>query len=466
MMKIFSIIGFMVLTALHAVTITGQGYGSNDQDALKESLSDLSTRISVNVKSDFKTYTKVLNGNYQKNKEQFVHLYSSLPIKGATFETVKEDTLTKTVATLTTKNALTLYVLELKRLKKDISYNLTELQTIEDENLKYNILLQTLAYIENFNKHKLVATMLDGKNLPVLSVSQSTLSLQIQKLEKKVSSIEIASKLLTKGILESDIFISAAKPSGSSEVTQFAKILKDSMAKKLKVVKYSNQAKYFLSGNYEILKDGIYVTTTLSDNYNNIVKISTVVLNKLAYKNIGYKPSVRTFDESLNNGFLKSGKLFVNIGFKGFYRADGIDFVKGDIVDIVVKTNKPMCYFLIGHVLKENEKFSYVIPIGSDNRPFINQLTGDDINKNITIIDEIPISAPFGSENLQLFSSTFDKNGECPLIVPSCVENDNGYCVVDKNPNEVIFNTRGLNLKNKKFKIEQSEASISFTSFE
>jgi len=124
-----------------------------------------------------------------------------------------------------------------------------------------------------------------------------------------------------------------------------------------------------------------------------------------------------------------------------------------------------MCYFLFGHTLKESEKFSYVLPIGSDNSPFINQLTGDDINKNIIIVDEVPVSSPFGSENLQIFPSTFKKDVTCPLVVPHCDENDEGYCVVGGEPSKVIMKTRGLNMKKRKFKIEKAEASVSFTSF-
>jgi hypothetical protein len=190
------------------------------------------------------------------------------------------------------------------------------------------------------------------------------------------------------------------------------------------------------------------------------------MLDKEAYKNMQYKPKTKTFDKAINSEFVKSGKLFVNIGFKGHNRDSGIDLNSGDTVDIVVKTNKPMCYFLIGHTLKDDNKFSYVLPIGSDNSPFINSITGEDVNKNIIIIDKVPIEAPFGNETLQIFSSTFDKNGKCPLIVPNCIENNEGYCVVNAKPSEVVNKTRALNLKKRRFKVQKAEASISWTSFE
>jgi len=208
------------------------------------------------------------------------------------------------------------------------------------------------------------------------------------------------------------------------------------------------------------------VRLKLSDEKNKILKTSTVTLSPSAYKDTKYKPTTKTFDKALNSEFVKSGKLSVQVGFKGYERADGIDLNSGDTVDIVIKTNKPMCYFLLGHTLHKDKKFSYVLPIGSDNSPFINQLTGEDVNRNITAVEEVPILEPFGSENLQIFASTLKKDGSCPLTPPNCIENGDGYCIIDGKPSDVMTKTRGLNLSKKKFKIEQSENSISFTSFE
>jgi hypothetical protein len=204
----------------------------------------------------------------------------------------------------------------------------------------------------------------------------------------------------------------------------------------------------------------------LSDKKNNIVKTLTTMLAKSAYKNLNYKAKTKTFDQSINRGFLKSGKLFVNVGFKGYNRDESIDLVGGDIVDIVVKTNKNICYFMVGHVLKENEKFSYLLPIGSDDSLFINRLSGSDINKNITVIDEVPITKPYGSENLQLIASTFSKNGKCLLNVPKCEDDEKtGLCIIGGKPSKVVSNARALNVGAKKIKVEKAEASISWTSF-
>jgi len=463
-MNKFKILGALLASsiALNAITLTAQGYGNNEKESNKEALSSLSGQISVDVKSDFKTYTSVIAGDFKKSKEKLVQISSSLPIKGATFQSILKDDMIVTTAKLSSRTAINVYKMEIDRLYRNISNSQDELKFTNDGDIRYKIYLQLLKDIENFNKHKIVATMLEAKNLPSIIITISDVKKEILKLENKLPSIKLASNFLTKGVKEKNIYISAIKPSGSTQVTQFAKILKDTMSNSLKTVKLSNNAKYFLRGNYEILKDSIFITTNLSDQYNNIISTKTVTLDKSAYENTKYKPTTISFDESLNSGFIKSGKLSVDIGFKGYNRSNGIDLVEGDSVDFVVKTNKPMCYFLVGHILNNN--FSYVLPIGSDNSPYINKITGSDVNQNIVIYEGAVMEAPFGSENLQIYSSTLSKDGSCSLTPPPCNENNDGYCVIEGKPNQVVKNTRGFSLK-KKRKIEKTENSISYTSF-
>lgn len=467
-MNIFTktIIVVIFTNILQATIISGIGYGNLSEEAKKEALADLSNKISVDVKSDFKAITKSMEKEYSKSNEKLITLSSNLPILGARFKQLIGDTLVKSIATIDSKTALSLYKVELKRLYKNINHNLKELKIVKNDEIRYKLLNQTLNDIENFNKHKIVATLLKGENLETLTTSKSQITTELLKYTQNVSSLQIASNILVQEIEQRNIYISTIKPSGSSDVTQLARLLKNQMATKLHTSKKTSDAQYFLRGEYEILSNSIFITLNLSDTNNNIIKTNTVTLSPSAYKNIQYKPSTKTFDAALNSDFIKSGKLQVQIGFKGYNRANGIDLYEGDLVDIVVKTNKSMCYFLVGHTLKENEKFSYLLPIGSDENLFINHITGDDINKNITIIDEVPIESPFGSESLQIFASTLTKNRTCPLVIPKASENQDGYFVIDGNPATVVQKTRALNIKKKKFKVEKNEANINFTSFE
>ena len=466
-MKVSRLIsGIILTTSLKAIIITGQGYGNNEKDSLEESLADLSSRISVNVKSDFKSYITTNDTSYDKRKEKLIELSSSLPIKSAKFVVLDGNDLTKTTASITTKYSLKAYMSELERLAKNIADGVLESTKKKNNALQHTILTQVLQDLENFNKHKIVATMLGAKNIPLLKETEAKIKTQLLQLEKSVESIDLAASVLSKGMIQNKIYISAMRLSGSTEVTQLAKILKDTMSTKLNTTSKSLNADYVLRGDYEILTDSIFITLRLSDKDNNIVKVATINISPSAYKNIKYEATSKSFDRSLMDEYITSSTLNVNIGFKGYNSLDGIDLRKDDIVDIVVKASKPVCYFLIGHTLKKEEKFSYLLPIGSGTTPFTNSITGEDVNRALAVSEEVPVSAPFGSENLQLFASTFGANGKCPLVVPNCKENEDEYCVIDGEPSHVIYKTRGLNLKKKKMRVEKAESSISFTSFE
>ena len=463
----YLIIYMFVITSLNAVTITGQGYGINEQESLEESLSDLSNKISVQVKSNFKSYIVTDDATYNKRKEKLIELSSSLPIKNVNITVMDGEELTKTTTSITTKHSLPAYMSELNRLSKNIKDTVLKLHQIKRgaTALKYKILIQLLQDVENFNKHKIVAIILNARDVPVINITESKVKTEILELEDKVLNIELAAKVLSKGIMQESIYISAIRMSGSNEVTQFAKILKDSMSKTLNISKYSSDAKYLLRGNYEILDDGIFITLRLSDKKNNIIKVSTITLAPSAYKHIDYKVKTKTFDKSLSTEHIISSDLHIDIGFRGFNRVDGIDLVEKDEIDIVVKSSKSVCYFIVGHILKEKEKFSYLLPIGSEDTPFISSITGSNVNRAIIIAEDIPVSEPFGSESLQIFANTFKEDGTCPIVVPFCKENQDELCVITGKPNEVIKNTRALNFNKRKFKVEKADNSISFTSF-
>lgn len=454
---------FTISTLLNGIEITGEGIASYKLESKKNALADLSNRISVEVKSDFKTFTSVIADDYKSSKEKLVQISSNLPIISADFSYFEENGFIKTLALISKENSLKGYESELERLKKEIDSSYNNLTNIKSDTIKFETLSDILENIKSFNKHKIVAVMLGAKNLLSLDISENEIKTALLKLQEKVNSIELAAKVLTKDIDKRYIYVSAPTTSISSQITQFAKILKDEISKNINTTKYSHNAKYFFRGTYEILDDEIYVSMSLYDDNNKVLKTSSIKLSSDAYKNISYKPSNKSFDEAINTEFVKSGNLQVSIGFKGYNRAEGIDLTQDDIIDIVIKTNKPICYFLMGHTLHKDNQFSYVLPIGSDESPFISYITGDDVNRLVTILEEIPISEPFGSENLQIFASTYKNN--CELDVPKCLENSDGYCVVAGDPKGVIVKTRGLNIKKKKFKAEKAENNISWTSF-
>ncbi|MEA3314935.1 MAG: hypothetical protein U9Q30_03695, partial [Campylobacterota bacterium] len=330
---------------------------------------------------------------------------------------------------------------------------------IKDINQRYKLLVDTLEDIDIFNEYKAVANILKIKNIPILDINRDEVLSEIQNSSPSFLSIDKAIKSLTQNIDKSNIYISSIKQNNISETTQFSKILKDSMVDELNSTKYSSNADYFLTGEYEVLENSIFIISKLKDINNTTIKTDVIKLDKSAYQDINYTTSILDFDKTINNQYIKSNNLFVKIGLKGFNRFKEIDLNSDDKINILVNSNKPICYFIVGHSLKENKKFSYTI---GD----IRVLETSDINRDILLYEDIPVSKPYGVEVLQIFASDLKQDGSCSLVYPSCTDTYEGYCVIDGKPASVVSNIRGLNLPYKKDNIEKVENSIIFTSFE
>jgi hypothetical protein len=454
----------LLALSLNAITITADGEGKSRDEAIKDALSNLSTRLSVEVKSDFSKYKSVIDGEYKSNTTQKITTSSNLPILSANIDVFEAQRHVAVISELDSKKALKAYRVEIDRLHKEIIQSLKSIKTVKSNDIKYKSYTNLIALIQSFNKHKIVATLLGASNLPSADVSIAKIKTSLLKLQKDIDSLELASIILTEDIKQNNIYINPIKTDISQEITQLARVLKSKMAQRLHTTNTPQNAEFILRGSYEVLKDRIFITTNLYDKNSKIVKTATTYITPKAYKNIDYKVKTLSFDASMNSTVVKSSKLDVSVGFKGYNRVEGIDLKDGDSVDIVVKTNKDICYFMIGHVLHDGSRFSYLLPIGNSGDEWVNRVSGEDVNRYITIAQDIPISAPFGSESLQMFASTMSKD-RCTLKVPKCEENSDGYCVIGGKPSQVVKTTRGLNMSKRKQKIEKAESSVSWTSF-
>ena len=197
-----------------------------------------------------------------------------------------------------------------------------------------------------------------------------------------------------------------------------------------------------------------------------LLSISTITtLNATSISGIGYADLGNEAKKEALADLSNKISVDVKSNFKTITKSIGKQFSKSNEKLVNITSNLP----IIGakfDTLIGNRLVKSTAVITSENSLTLYKIELTRLNKNITIVDEVPISEPFGSENLQIFSSTFSKNGSCPLKVPHCIENDDGYCVAGGTPSNVIITTRGLNMKKKKFKIEKAESSISWTSFE
>ncbi|UOD33945.1 LPP20 family lipoprotein [Deferribacteraceae bacterium V6Fe1] len=466
MKKIFAIIVLLIsFTNVMAENkeIFGIGYGQDREIAKKEALADLATQISVNIKSDFERVQKVLNNEIKSSAAtSIIKTSSEIPLLGIKFEYQDDD---KVIAILSSENSLSAYINEIEKLTVETNKLKTMSEQTNNSSLKYDYLLKILSNLKLLEKYKTVAIILGHSNFPVIDITESEIKDQLVKIQQTPDSLDTVVNIISKELTFNKIYIFPVKPKMSEEITEFSKLLKTMLAQKTDSVDTPENAEFLLRGNYEVINNKILLNMNLyNKNYNSIKNYSLIFDSKII--NAQFQPQYQNFDYALLTGNVTRSNLKVKIGFKGYGTGEGIDLNAGDKVDLVINTNQPICYYIVGHVFNKNEKFSYLLPIGVYGDEFKGKIAGELVNTNYVVAENIEIAPPYGREVLQLFATTLGNDGKCELNIPSCHTNKDGYCVLENEPIVNVGKTRGLSFKNVSKNIETSEAIFSFTTFE
>ena len=453
MKKIF-LSSIVLSSLLLGVTIDGTGFGL-EPDAKKLALDDLSHTISSVVASDYRSYIVTEGADYHKKVEQLITIKSELPILGAKYHYDKPAGMM--IASLESDTALPLYLSKLTDLKNES--NTLQKTTIiaKTSEEKYALYELMLSLSNAYQKYEIVALMLGYKRDEPLSLTQSELQSKMIALSQNITSIELASKIVAANFKEKNIFVYPPITNGSNEITPFANVFKDSLGASLNQASTPVSSQYSLIGNYEVSPDGIFLTYNLFDSSNNNIKSSSLFLKKEAYANLRATPNNLTFDQEIEQGKEKlTSTLKVDLSIKDFGSRNLLLKNKQDI-QIIAKSNHQAYIYMVGYVLHDKEKFSYLVELqdGGNNERFVYTLGASDVNRPIMLPLHFEVSEPFGYESLQLFASTV-----YPLELPQCKMKE-GYCVISGEPKEVVIKTRGL--KAKKQEEQKAEATLSFT---
>lgn len=454
-----TIIFLAIATFLNAQVITGMGYGKDTKKIKDEALSDLSSKISSQVSSDFVTICAVAGDDVKKTLKSVVQVKSELPILGAEFKYDNYKGVVK--VSLDSERVLKLYEEKLKQLSLELQKLSTLLKKTDSSSELYEIYTHLQRYLVEFNKHKIVAVMLGSRKIPKVTLSEALIIQKLLKLSQKVDSLDLAAKLLAKKFSKKDVFIYPAKNNISAEITPFARVFKESLSQYVQTVSSPKQASYFLSATYEIMEKQLFITYTLINKYNKILSQNSITLDKKAYEGLRVKPHTITFDKEIYNGHLKNSALKVDIAFKEQGSKDVLLY-KGDSVELVIRTNKPIYFYLVGHILHDKEQKSYLVelqPDGYGKEKYVYRLGGSDVNIPVSL-GEFEIAKPFGFESVQMFAS----NKPLTKSIPNCKLDIDELCVIDGSPAKVMAYTRALlRPKKRKKTVLKAEAILEYT---
>jgi len=447
---------------LWAGDVSGEGYGKNKQEAKKEAFADLSSTIHSEVFSKFQSKTVATNTSANKYAQKTIDIRSNLPILGAecTFKTTSEKEILAH-AILSPQKALKLYDAKLSELAKEIESRQKTIAKNPNSTRKYDTYTRMLTDLKQFSKYRLVATFLESKNIPKLSVTSAHIQEELSKLTNEISSLDLAARLLCQDIKYSPLFLLPPNTKGSEEITQFASVIRDKMAVYVKPIAKLSSASYLMTGKYEVLKNAIHLTYYINDTSGNTLITRVVKIAKQAYKGLRFQAQTIDFNKLLHSGVVVSSDFKVEINTNKGKR--DLLFKQGESLKLFVKTNRPAYFFIVEHILKSKEKHSCLLELQENTkgkRKFLHYVNADDVNKWISL-GEFEVVAPFGTETLHIFASNTDL---VDFLPKTWQDSKSGLYIVSKSPKEGVKTSRGLIKKKKKKEKLTAESFLTFTS--
>lgn len=427
--------------ASNAVTLHGEAKAADKDQARSQALSDLANSIFVSVQSESSSY---MEGSGKRRDEMRIKSSSDIPLIGADIQCDPAGAEVACKVSLDSGKSLALYSKKLHELSLEIDTLNPHIAKASGETL-YTLLTQSLTAIEQYEKYRAVALMLGGTQFTPLPRSRADTETQIRELEKAAPTIELAAQVLTKGLKAEAVYIYPAMARGSNSITPFASVLRDQLAAKLTSVKSPDKAQTFLKGEYEILDNGIQLSYRLLDSEGNTKDMRLAMLAPAAYKGLQVTPVTMTLEKLINEGYAESADFRAQLSTqKG---SEALLFNEHEEIELLVKLNRPGYFYVVGHVLKKAENYSYLVELGEadSERRFVRYVSPDDVNKLLSV-GKFVVTAPFGVDSLQLIASKNDpiKSNSLPS---SRLDSKTGLYVIATSAKEGIAKTRGIALK-------------------
>jgi hypothetical protein len=441
---------------VNAASMQAEARAATREQAERQALSDLANSIFVNVQSESSSYVE---GSGKRRDEVWMKSSSDVPLIGAEIncESLGLEVVCK--VRLDSGKSLALYAGKLLEISKDIAMLEPRIAKAKEVNL-YALLTQALTLVEQYEKYRAVALQLGGSQYPMLSRTRADTETQIRSIEKSAPSIEIAAQVLAKGLKGKSIYVYPAMPLGSHEVTPFGRVMRDRLSQNIVSVTSPDKAELLFKGNYEILDNNLHLNYRLLDRSGNTLETKVVMLAEAAYKNLQVKPVTMDFDRLLHQGVAESNDFRVQVNTNR--GGEDLLFDENEEIELVVKVNRPAYFYVVGHVLKEDESYSYLLELqqGKTDRRFVRYVNADDANKWMSI-GKFEAAAPFGVESIQLVASSDDPINRLPR---HSFDQNNDQFVTSGDVMQGVIMTRSLKQKRTKSDRQyQSETALMFT---
>lgn len=446
--------------AAFAAQFTGTGYGTTQEEARTNALSDLSAQLLVQVRSEI-VISEDVSGIIGGHRE--VSAVTDVPVMGTeiTYSADKQQYQAKAV--LNSARSLPAYEKTLAELAAQIRSAFEQTQGKSGQ-AAIETLEKAYAKTDAYEKTYAVALVLGSSYKKDTDFSSAAIAARLIELEKTATNLEEAVFILTRDVVQKNIYVLPPAAPSSSEVTQFAEAVQAVIEGSVNSVETPSAADYKMSGEYAVQGKSIILTYRLINLHDGLTAAArTVRLAPSAFAGLDYLPKTADFDRLLKNGVAVSKDFRVNVSTdKG---SENLLFKNAEKIELLVKTTAPAYIYAVGHTMKIKERYSYLLEFqnAEGERRFIRFINADDANKWVSL-GEFTVTKPFGVESIQVVASSKDP---IALIPRNKKDASSGLYIISTEPAKAVAATRALiNSGIKKQQDSVSEAVLTFTTAE
>jgi hypothetical protein len=456
-MRIASLLLLLCLPFVtQALSLKVEARATTESQAKREALAALADSILVEVKSEV---TSNVKGTGERQDEHRISSSSDIPLIGVDLKCIPSGGEVQCEARLDSSKSLLIYTRKLEDLRREVGELDARISKIE-ANSRYPQLVQLLTLAEQYDKYRAVAQLLGETQFTPPAKTRSDIQEQLRVLEKLTPTLDLAAQVIAKGLRADALYIYPAAPHGSHEVTAFGRVIRDKLAQQLNPLTSPENASHFLKGEYEQLDNSIHLTYRLLDSSGNTIETRIAAIAADAYKGVQTKPTTVDFDRLLHEGVVLGNDFKAQLNSNR--GSENVLFDEKDEVELFVKVSRPGYFYVVGHVVKKDENFSYLLELSQADRDrrFIRYANADDVNKWLSV-GRFEATPPFGIESLQLIASSDDPINRLPSHP---LDKKTELYVTANNAQQGITKTRALKPKRSDAdKQYQAEAVLMFT---
>lgn len=433
---VFIVFTINLIYELHATEYKGSATNASESLAKRNALIDLQHSIYIIVES---SSSSLITSSGNSSFKQSSKVYSNIPLLGVSTECFKTAQEYTCFATLDAKTAVPKYTLAIESNVNAIKIRWNAIQHLTRSETLYSKLTELLPVFEETRRLNYVRTLLAGRIQEIIyPITPAEINARLNILEKDAMSLSLIALKLKESIGDKKIFVKPITPSGSIEVTPLSSELYYLIRKELNIASSKDSAEHFLTGEYKILDDKIYLEFHLTDSGTKVVKSALFRIHTSKLNGLEYRESAKLFEQELISNRMTSPnfdiKLKTNKGFRELL------FKGGEFATFYVKANEPIQYFIVSHLYSENNNFSYLLELNDleDKNRFVGSLSTKALGNWIEVFEGgFTVSNPYGMETLQVFAAKeIDLNA-----IPECSYRD-GYCIIEKQGTEAIKSIR------------------------